>query len=288
MISYLFYRLFGWLAPRLPPRLGYWLFARIGDLSYWLDADGRRVVRDNLRHVMGPHVPTDVLDDKVRATFHMQAYNYFDLFRLPAMSPTEIRERVTLEGLEHLRAALCQDKGVIVAAAHFGNVDVLLQLIYLLEFEATLVVEHLQPERLFKYVLRIRARPGMTLIPADASLKPLFRALRAGEIVLLALDRDVTDSGIQIEFFGEPGKLPDGYAKLARHTESPVVPAFGLRFPDHKLRARIEPAIQISRTGDRVRDVRAIMRQVLDVTEQYVAEHPEQWVMFRSVWQSDV
>lgn len=287
MVSYLFYRLFGWLAPHLPPRLGYWLFARIGDLFYWVDADGRRAVQDNLRHVLGPGVSNRVLQKKTRATYHMQAYNYFDMFRVSAMSAEEIDARVSIEGWEHMEAAIAQSKGVILTSAHFGNIDVLLQIVGLRGLKATLIMEHLKPERLFQYVANIRGRHGIRIIPVDAPLKPLFRALRAGELVILVLDRDVTHSGIHIEFFGEPAKLPDGYARLARRTDAPVVSAFGLRLPDHRLLAHIEPPLDIPQTGDRASDVRTIMRRVLTIAEQHIARHPEQWTAFHPIWQSD-
>lgn len=286
MASYFFYRLFGWLASSIPPGLGYWLFARIGDLFYWLDAGGRQAMRSNLRHVLGADVPASVLTEKVRAAFHMQAYNYYDLFRLASLSAQEIEARATVEGWEHLEAAVGRGKGVILVSAHFGNLDVLLQLLGLRGVPATVIMEHLQPERLFQYVAGIRGRHGTTIIPIDASLKTMFRALRAGELVVLALDRDVTHSGIDVEFFGEPATLPDGYARLARRTGSPVVVAVGLRLPDHQLLARVEPAMDVPETDDRAGDMRAIMRRVLDIAERYIAEHPEQWVMFRPIWQA--
>jgi KDO2-lipid IV(A) lauroyltransferase len=287
MASYLLYRLFGWLALHVPPRLGYWLFARLGDLFYQLDADGRRAVQSNLRHVLGTDVPADVLTEKVRATFRMQAYNYFDLFRLPGMSPEEIEGRLILEGWENLETAVARGKGVVLVSAHYGNVDIALQIFGLRGFKSTVVAEHLQPEQLFQYVVRMRARYGTTIIPVDKSLRGLFQTLRSGGITLLVLDRDVTDSGIRVDFFGEPAKLPDGYAKLARHTGSPVVVGFALRLPDHRLRVRLEPPLEVPRTDDRAGDVRATMRQVLDIAERYIAEHPEQWVMFRPIWPSD-
>lgn len=286
MISYFFYRLFGWLAPHIPPRLGYWLFARIGDLFYCLDANGRRAVQDNLRHVLGPNAPRNILTEKVRTVYQMQGYNYFDMFRVPSMLAEEIDARVTIEGLKHLKMAQARGKGVIVVSAHFGNIDVLLQVLGLRGFKATLIMEHLKPERLFQYVVSIRARFGTNIIPVDASLKSIFHALRAGELVLLVLDRDITRSGIEIEFFGEPAILPDGYAKLARHTGAPIVLAFGLRLPDHHLRAQVEPPLNISPTNDRASDIHTIMRQVLDIAERYIAKHPEQWVVFRPIWQS--
>jgi KDO2-lipid IV(A) lauroyltransferase len=175
---------------------------------------------------------------------------------------------------------------VIVVTAHFGSVDFLGHLNTLHGLRITAVVERLEPEKLFQYLASIRARYGITLVPTDTSMRPVFRALRAGELVGLALDRDVTDSGVEIEFFGEPARLPDGYARLARHTGSPIVLVFGVRLPDYRLQVRFEPALDIPQTPDREGDIRAIMRQALRVAGRYIAEHPEQWVMFRPVWRA--
>ncbi|MFQ5340312.1 MAG: lysophospholipid acyltransferase family protein [Anaerolineae bacterium] len=284
MASYILYRLFGWFAPHIPPRLGYWVFARLGNLFYRLDAGGRQAVQDNLRHVLGPAVPAGVLDEKVRTTFRMQAYNYFDLFRLPAMSAEEVTARLNIEGWENLEAAIARGKGVVLVSAHCGNIDVVMQVLGMRGVNATLVAEHLKPEKLYRYVTSIRAGHGTTIIPVDGSLRVLFRALRAGGVVVLALDRDVTHSGVEIEFFGEPAVLPDGYARLARRTGSLIVPAFALRLPDHRLRVRLEPALDVPQTDDRAADVRGAMRKALSVAERYIAEHPEQWVMFLPIW----
>lgn len=288
MGSYVLYRLFGWLVPHIPPRLGYWLFARMGDLFYRLDANGRGAVQDNLRHVLGPQVDAGTLAQKVRATYRTQAYNYCDLFRLPAMSIDEIEARLHIEGWENLEQAVACGKGTVLVSAHFGNLDVVMQILRLRGIKATLVAEHLKPDRLFQYVTGLRTSHGLTFIPVDGSLRALFRALRAGEVVVLALDRDVTASGIEVEFFGAPARLPDGYARLARHTGSPIVVGFGLRLPDHSLRVQVEPALDVPRTADRAADVRSTMRRVLTIAERYIAEHPEQWVMFRPIWQSSL
>lgn len=284
MISYIVYRLLGWLAPKIPPRLGYGLFARIGDLFYRLDQRGRSVVEDNMRHVLGPDAPPAILSDKVRTVFQMQAYNYFDLFRLPAMTREEIEARTIVHNWEYLERALDQGQGVIVVSAHFGNVDVLLQIIGLRGVECTLLVERLEPERLFEYVVKLRGRFAGTLVPVGSPLKPIFRALRRGEVVPLVFDRDVTGSGIPIEFFGDEGMLPDGYAKLSRHTGAPIVVAFGLRLPDHHLAVRLTPPLVPIRTDNRAADVKAIMHRVLDTAEAYISQHPEQWTLFRPIW----
>lgn len=284
MISYIAYRLLGWLVPKIPTRLGYGLFARIGDLFYLLDQRGRAVVENHMRHVLGSDTPPAIVAEKVRTVFQMQAYNYFDLFRLPAMTREEIEARTVVHNWDYLQQALDEGNGVIVVSAHFGNVDVLLQIVGLRGVECTLLVERLEPERLFEYVVRLRGRFAGTLVPVGSPLKPVFRALRRGEVVPLVLDRDVTGSSVAVKFFGAEGMLPDGYAKLSRHTGAPIVVAFGLRLPDHHLAVRLTPPLAPVQTADRAADVKAIMRQVLDAAEYYISQHPEQWTLFRPIW----
>jgi KDO2-lipid IV(A) lauroyltransferase len=284
MLSYIFYRFFGWLAPRIPPWLGYWLFARIGDLAYILDERGRRAVYHNLQHVLGSNTSARVLPDQVRAVFHTQAYNYFDFFRLAAINPTEIEERVILEGWHHVEAARAMGRGVIVVALHFGNIDVTLQVLGIRGFRAVLVMEHLQPESMFRYVKRLRGRFGIEIIPVDGALKAMFRALRNGDFVILAMDRDVTGSGEVVEFFGAPARLPIGYARLARRTGAPILMAFALRLPDHSIYVHIEPPLEPPQTADPEADVQALVRHVVQIAEKHIRNHPEQWVMFQPIW----
>ena len=287
MLSYAVYRLFGWLAPRLPPWVGYRMFERLGTLFYALDRRSREAVYSNLRHVLGAHAAPETLDALVRRVFQNQAYNYFDLFHLPALEPQAIEERVILNGWHHLEEAYALGRGVIIVSAHFGNVDVALQILGIRGLRALVVMEHLQPDALYRYVVRLRGRFGAEIIPVDGALKKMFRTLRDGNFVILTADRDVTHSGEVVEFFGAPARLPDGYARISQRTGAPILPAFTVRLPDHRIRSHIEPPFMPPQTGNREADVRAIMQHVVRVMERYICAYPDQWVMFRPIWSAN-
>ena len=46
----------------------------------------------------------------------------------------------------------------------------------------------------------------------------LAERLRDNRIVCLMADRDLTRSGVEVDFFGEPTRMPAGPAKLAIET----------------------------------------------------------------------
>lgn len=281
--SYLF-RLATWLLPLIPTRLGYWLLARVGDLTYRLNRQAREAVFDNLRHVLGSTASEQTLRDVARAVFRNQALNYFDLFRIPRLTAAQIEKSTTIEGWEHLEQALGRGKGVIIVSAHFGNFDVVMQILAIRRIPTTLVAEHIRPEEVFESIRQLRSDKGIQVVPVEKAGRAVLRTLRAGDIVGLSLDWDVTE-GVIMPFFGAPARVPDSYAELARHTGAAIIVGFITRCPDNTFLAQIEPPIIAPHTADRHQDVRDTVNRVLSIAERYIRAHPDQWVMFHRIWQ---
>lgn len=270
--------------PLLPPRRGYSLFDRLGDLAHDQSKGSRENVYDNLRHVMGPQTDAARLEHVARQIFRNQARNYYDLFRVASLSAEQIRGLVKVNGLDNIDRALQPGKGVIMFTAHFGNLDIAGQMFALEGYPITIVAEHLQPERLYQYVSSLRASKGLRLIPSDTFLRPLYRALRNNEIVGLAADRNLTGTGTLAHFFGAPALLPDGHVRLALRSGAKLLPAFSIRRPDNSFEAFAEPALELETTGNAERDTARAVASLVDVLEKYIGQHPEQWVMFQPVW----
>jgi KDO2-lipid IV(A) lauroyltransferase len=283
-LSYYVYRLLGATMPLVPPKLGYALFSRLGDLSHDKSATSRENVYDNLRHVLGPEADPARIEKVAREIFRNQARNYYDLFRVASLSDQRIERLVTVHGMQHLDQALAAGKGLIAVTAHFGNLDVVAQGFALHKYPITVVAEHLQPERLYQYVVSLRASKGIKIIPIDSFLRPIFRALRNNELVGLAADRNLTETGTLIDFFGAPALLPDGHVQLALRTGAKLGMFFSVRRPDNTYEAFVEPTLDLENTGHLERDTRAGMAKLVAVLEKYIGQHPEQWVMFQPVW----
>ncbi len=283
-LSYYMYRLGGATAPHLPSRLGYWLASQTGNVVYCL-SPARGVVQDNMAHVLGLPIRSPRVRRIARQVFRNQCKNYYDLLRIASMKPEQILASVReIEGLEHLDGALARGHGVVLASAHFGNFDLAGQVLALRGYQVTGIAEHLKPERLFRYVCRQRESHGLKFVPIDHSLRPVFRALRANEIVGSAIDRNVTDEGRLVEIFGRPARLPDGYLRLALRTGAALVFCLCRRLPDNTFTIIVEPELEIERSGDDSRDVAAAMPRVISLFEAYLRRYPDQWVYFQPVW----
>ncbi len=285
MWTYYLYRLVGLLIPRIPIRLGHWLAERIAHLVARCRPRERAIVRANIRQVLGDNASDEELDRMAFATYRCMMKNYFDLFWLPARSGEEILQRVDLEGWEHCEAAMEAGQGVIMASLHYGNAEMILQVVPALGVPCLAPAEHIQPEPLFQYFCKLRGAHGLRLIPVDGPLVDLLRALRRGEAIGLALDRDATDSGRFVEFFGRPAKLPDGAARLALRTGAPILLCFSRRLPQGRYTIRILPPIHFSPVKHPDEDtIERAMRRILSAVEEELRKDPSQWVVFRPIW----
>jgi len=214
------------------------------------------------------------------------AKNFYDLFRTQTLDLAEVDRLVKVEGQEQLDRALSKGKGLILIAAHFGSIDVVAQVLALWEIPIVGPAEHLKPEALFQYICSLRGNKSFRLIPIDGPLFELFRALRRNEIVALAADRNIAGSGIVVDFFGAPARLPDGYAQLSLRTGAPIIVGFSQRLPNNTFVAHFEPPLELEATGDRDGDARAGVEKVVAIMERYIGEQPEQWVMSEPLWQT--
>ena len=281
-LSYYALRVVGALAPRIPARPGYRLFGSFGLLAARYGS-ALPAVLDNVAHVLGQDAPVARRRAVVEGIYRHQGKNYYDVFRLPALRDERIAGLVTVHGREHLDAALALGRGAIIVSIHLGNVEIPAHALALQGYPILAVMEHLRPEALYRYMVALRGRRGVQVIPADGALRPVFRALKANGIVGLVADRDTTNSGAVVEFFGAPARLPDGYAQLMARTGAAAVPCFGIRRPDDSFEVHIEPPV-IPGQGDGPGNQILYMDKVLRVVESYISRYPEQWVMFQPVW----
>jgi len=233
---------------------------------------------------LGQETDKATIEEIARQLFRNSLQNYYELFHQGTLSREGLRASLTVKGQENIEEALAQGKGLVLATAHFGGPDGLIYLAPFLSCRMTAPAEHLRPERLFRYLLSLRKRGGITFLPADGPLLGLFRALKRNEVVVVAADRDTTESGIMVYFFGAPARLPDGHVQLAMRTGAKLALAFGRREPDNTYTIEIHPLLELEDTGDFKRDVRVNVEKVVADLERVIRQHPEQWLMFYPPW----
>lgn len=285
MLAYMAFRLASMVLPLVPARIGYALFSLVGSLAYIVARPARTAVEANLSRVLGPEARQSQISANARRVFRNAAKNYFDLFRLPRVPADHVERLLTIHNWERIEDTLGMGRGLILATAHFGNFDLVGQVLAGRSFRVTALAEPLRPPRLFELVTSLRNCRGLRFEPVGpAALRAVLRALRRGEIVGLACDRDLQGNGQIVPFFGEEARLPAGAFFLAIKTGAPIVPAFVVREKNNSFTAFVEEPIFLE--GSRSEDslVYNGARLMASLLEKYIGRYPDQWVVFEPIW----
>ncbi len=276
----------GWMAVRAMPEFAARTAFNTG-ARYAARHGGPDQLRKNLARVIGVP-PADVPDALMRASLASYGRYWREAFRLPTMNHRALARQLddSFLGLDNLDAALAAGRGAVVALPHSGNWD--MGGMWLVQTHGTLttVAERLKPESLYGRFIHYRESLGFEVLPLSGGKRPPFEVLcerlRANRVVCLMAERDLTRSGVQVEFFGEPTRMPVGPAKLVIETGAALLPAH-CWFADNGWGFSIHPALDCT-SGD----VHAITQVLADQFAKNIAAHPEDWHMLQPQWLADL
>jgi lauroyl/myristoyl acyltransferase len=101
-------------------------------------------------------------------------------------------------------------------------------------------------------------------------------------------DRDLSDTGVEVDFFGEKALMAAGSAVLAVRTGAALMPA-SCWFVGHTgWGVHVHDEIPVPEQGNPKEKVAAMMQQLAAVFEQAIKEHPEDWHMLQRVFVADL
>lgn len=287
MALYVIIQVGAFLSRIIPRSWRYLIGTAVGDLVFWSWPEKRRTVVQNMATVLGLS-PRDPLVRKLALKSMRNYLKYLvEFLELPTLSSAdEVVASMRISGVEHLQEALSHGRGVILASAHFGTIEVGgLRLGDFTDFHAA--YDTFRPSYLDRLIQRKRKEKGIHLIPAT-DVREMIRVLRRGGTLALLFDRPVDlGKGVPVRFFGRETAVPAGPAVLALKTQALIVPAYIMRQPDRSFECVVFPSIEPNSTGNREQDVRAITQKVMDTLQTMVRDRPDQWYMFRPMWPVD-
>jgi KDO2-lipid IV(A) lauroyltransferase len=206
-----------------------------------------------------------------------------DTFRFPDWSRQRVQQTVTVENEHLLMDAIAAKTGVIVSLPHAGNWDHAGAYFCAKGVNLVTVAERLKPEKLFLKFLQYRQDMGMEVLPLDGRvLGTLAQRLRQGALVALVADRDLSRSGIDVNFFGGPARMPAGPALLAVKTEAPLITAF-VSYTDNGIHI-VFRNVPLPTTGTQEEKVAQIVQMTATQFEDGIKQHPEDWHMLQRIW----
>jgi lauroyl/myristoyl acyltransferase len=277
----------GWrLVRALPEPVAGVAFRAGADLASRRGGRGIDQLRCNLRRIVGPDLPASELDDLVRAGVRSYARYWREAFRLPSTPRERVVDTFRLENPELIDELLAGGRGLVAALSHSGNWDHAGAWAAYTGKPVSTVAERLKPETLYDRFVAYRASIGIEVVPlTGGSVSPMSamgERLRDGGFVCLVADRDFSERGLEVDFFGGRTKMPAGPALLALRTGAPLI-VCQLWYVEAGTRGRL---VQLDLPSEgRLRDrVQVLTQRMADAFAEGIAAHPQDWHMLQPVW----
>jgi KDO2-lipid IV(A) lauroyltransferase len=278
-----------WIFCALPERSALILGERLGDLLRAFLRSKVDILRQNVGN-SGLILP----EGQSEKDFEREVFRHFgrlgaEFLRLKVTTDEDVRENVTVSGLEHFREQYDRGKGVILLSGHIGNWELSLRRMNLeAPGKVHPVIRRIKNPVVHDFVDDHRRIYGKGVsILADLGVRPLVRALNRGDVLVILLDQNAGENeGEFVPFFGRTACTYSSLAKLSLLLDLPVLPASGSRMADGTHHIVIGPPI--SPMGDCPRE-EALARMTALYTkalEEMIRAHPEQWIWMHRRWKT--
>lgn len=286
MFNYILYRIGQFLALYLPLKISYRIALFFSDLHYIFSRKDRRITKENLR-VIFPDKPDSEIQLIRIMIFRNFAKYLVDFFRFSKLDTNYIKNKVKIENIHYIDEVLSKGKGAITVTAHLGNWELGGVVIALLGYPFWAVALPHKDKRVDKFFNFQREAKGVKVIPLGKAVRQSLSVLRENKVLALVGDRDFTEKGLVLNFFGKPTIFPQGPAAMALKTGATIVPGFMVRNEDDSFTLRFENPVDFIPTGDRNKDLIGLTAQFRDIFEEYIKKYPEQWYVFRKFWKGN-
>ena len=264
-----------WLIARLPYRA----LLRIGRALGWLAArllrSRRHIAQRNLELCFPQLDATErarMLEDNLRDSGLMLVE-----FALGWLGSARAIRRVpaTIEGVEHLEAAIASGRGVLLTGAHFSHLELAGRLLVSHAHVQLAGMYRVHGDAAFEWAIRrARALYAVNMFRKD-ELRASVRHLRDGGSLWYAPDQDMRGKdAVFVPFFGIPAATITATHHLARLSGACVIPFFHRRLPEGGYVLRLEAPLADFPGADAGVDTARVNVEV----ERMVREAPTQYL----------
>ena len=266
-------------------------FRRAGDVGEWIGGliyspfgIRREVVERQVRAAFPGLAEPEVLRI-ARESYRNLGRTSIETAVLPKYSAAEIVGMFdVIEGWEIIERTLALGKGLIVVAGHLGNWELGGSYIASRGVRMEAVARRMQNPLFDEFLTETRRRVGVNVMHDSDAVRRVPRLVRDGGVAGFLFDQGAAGlASTWVPFFGRYAKTPRGPAVFALRLHAPIVFTCAVREPNGRYSMKFEEIV-VERTGDRERDVDAIVGAYTNALERWVRRYPEQYFWQHRRW----
>ena len=274
-----------WAVPRLPRRGCLALARTLGRAAFYFDRRGREVALANLTLVFGDRYSVPERRRIALRSYQNFAQTMLDLFWGSRLNADNWRDYIEMTGNAENFFRAREDgtaPGAVAICIHWGNFEWASLGFGFRGINVMIVTETFKNERLSGLFSGARADSGHTIIPQEHSMIRLLKTVKrrgmAGMLADLTLRPD--QPSVVIDAFGRKMCVTVLHAVLAQRAGAWLVPVHGEPLPDGRVRAVIDPPLQLAPGAT----LQEIAQACWSHFEPRIREHPELWMWAYKHW----
>ena len=257
---------------------------RLGALGYRPLGIRKRVVERQIAAAF-PDLSPEAVVNLARESYEHLGRTFVETALLDSIGKDGLQKLVeSVEGWEEIEEVMSKGRGAVLVTGHIGNWELAGSYVAARGIPLDAIVRGMANPLFDAYINHTREAIGMTVVHDSEAVRRTPRSLRAGRAVAFVADQGVKGlASTFVPFFGRPAKTPRGAAVFALRFDVPVVFVVALRKPNGRYRIVVE-RIEAPQTGDRDRDVDAIVARFTQHLEKWVRAVPAQYFWQHRRW----
>ena len=255
----------------------------LGSCSYYVDARGRRVARQNLRATFGD-ISSGEIRQITRASMRHGVRSILLLLHVQPLTRDRYARWVDTPDIEEApEFKRMMARGGVLVSGHVGNWEMLLgsRVAYPTMPHVSFLAEAIPSQVVNEILERLRSHPDLRSAFRKGGARAMTRVVADGGIAAMLVDRNVRRElgGVYAPFFGRDARTTPLPAWLALRYDVPIHPIFCLpQEATDRYRLWLGPDLASNLpAGDEAAQIREVLTRMNAVIEELVRARPELW-----------
>lgn len=257
----------------------------LGLLIYYLRIR-RQVVIKNLTVAFGSEYNKKQRHSLARAVYKNTACVLIEFLYMSFILPEQISDYFEIEGLDIMKEAVNEDKGVVLASGHFGNWELMSAALCTSGYPFYVYAGQQKNQLIDDVINSIRTRFGqITISKSKTAPFEMLRALKKKNILGMAGDLNVPHDNLFVDFFGKKAAVGQGLATYALRCQTPLIFIWNVRTGPLMYSIHIE-RLEYKTTGDSSKDVENVTQKFIGALEDRIRMYPDRYFWFNRRWKT--
>lgn len=283
-IEFGFFKLMLMVLKRKTPEKASIMGAKLGAFLYRRGLR-KKVVLKNLALAFGEKYTPEEREAIALETYRNVGSTMFEFLKMQSITPEDIGKYIEIEGLDILKEAVEEQKGVVMAGFHFGNWELMSAGTCQLGQPIFGYAGQQKNPFVDREINRIRQKFGMrTISKGKSAPREMIKALKHKEVLVIGSDLNVPSRNLFVDFFGVKAAVGQGQATFINKLKTPYLIFWAERVGPFKYKGHIERvAYDLSPEGD---NIQYLIQLASDQLERIVTQFPDQYFWFNRRWKT--